>query len=123
MIIAGKECEHTNTFLQQLYNAATTVKDSTKYVNQILGKAEPEPAREEAKREPTPKRRERTPPRQEPPKKKSPSPEQNRRPSPKQNKDEEAGGYYANQVKAQVARENIKDDDTELKSELGNKKG
>jgi len=123
MIIAGKECEATNILLQQLYKAATTVKDSTKYVNQVLGKAEPEPPKEEAKREPTPKRRERTPPREEPPKKKSPSPERNRRPSPKQNKDEEAGGYYANQVKAQVERENIKEEDQSMKAELGGKKG
>ena len=130
MIIAGKECEATNTLLQMLYKCATTIKDSTKYVNQVLGKAEPEPPKEEPKREPkkkerepSPKRRENTPPREEPPKKKSPSPERNRRPSPKNAKNEDEGGYYANQVKAQVERENIKDDDTTLKSELGGKKG
>jgi len=122
MIIAGKECEATNILLQQLYKCATTIKDSTKYVNQVLGKAEPEPPKEEPRREPTPKRRERTPPREEP-KKKSPSPERNRRPSPKNAKNEDEGGYYANQVKAQVERENIKDDDAALKSELGGKKG
>merc|ERR1712183_242659 len=64
MIIAGKECEATNILLQQLYKCATTIKDSTKYVNQVLGKAEPEPPKEEPRREPTPKRRERTPPRE-----------------------------------------------------------
>ena len=114
MVIAGKECENTNLMLQQLYRAATSGVDTQKFVNKMLGKAEPEPPKKrEASPPPAPKeepkKRKASPPAE---KKKSPSPMRQANKKKRGEDDNEEGGYYAQQVKAQVERENVTKDET-----------